>query len=217
MKLRTITIIALLTAYGVASPAFATTPTESAMTIAQSWAQIKYGMSPDAQGAAMEALKKQADNVAASNPGKAETLIWDGIVTSTLASIKGGLGGLSLAKEARSLLEKAEKIDPNALDGSVHTSLGALYYQVPGFPIGFGSTRKAREHLEAALKIAPHGIDANYFWADFMYSQGEYAEAAKALKVALAAPARPGREAADAGRRAEVERLLASATEKLKG
>lgn len=217
MKLRTITIIALLTAYGVASPAFATTPTESAMTIAQSWAQIKYGMSPDAQGPAMEALKKQADSVAASNPGKAETLIWDGIVTSTLASIKGGLGGLSLAKEARSLLEKAEKIDPNALDGSVHTSLGALYYQVPGFPIGFGSTRKAREHLETALKIAPHGIDANYFWADFMYSQGEYAEAAKALKVALAAPGRPGREAADAGRRAEVERLLALATEKLKG
>lgn len=217
MKLRIITIVAMLAAYGAASPAFASNPTESAMAIAQSWAQIKYGMSEDAQGAAMESLKKQADSVAAANPGQAETLIWDGIVTSTLAGIKGGLGGLSLAKEARTLLEKAEKINPNALDGSVHTSLGALYYQVPGFPIGFGSARKAREHLEAALKIAPHGIDANYFWGDFMYSQGDYAEAAKALRAALSAPARPGREIADAGRRAEVERLLALANEKLKG
>ena len=41
-------------------------------------------------------------------------------------------------------------IDPKALAGSAYTSLGSLYYQVPGWPIGFGDDKKAREMLEAA-------------------------------------------------------------------
>jgi Tfp pilus assembly protein PilF len=115
------------------------------------------------------------------------------------------------------LLEKAEKIDGNALDGSAHTSLGALYYQVPAWPIGFGSKDKAREELTAGLRANPRGIDSNYFWGDFLYNQGQYAEAAKTLRTALAAPPRPGREVADAGRRGEVQKLLAAVDGKLGG
>ncbi len=39
-------------------------------------------------------------------------------------------------KEARASLEAALKIAPEALDGSAYTSLGSLYYQVPGWPLG---------------------------------------------------------------------------------
>jgi Tfp pilus assembly protein PilF len=98
---------------------------------------------------------------------------------------------------------------------SAHTSLGALYYQVPGWPIGFGSKDKAREELMAELRANPRGIDSNYFWGDFLYNQGQYAEAAKTLRTALAAPPRPGREVADAGRRGEVQKLLAAVNGKL--
>ena len=199
------------------SPARADPIVDRTMTLAGGWAHIKYAMPDTAQADAMTRLKSQADATVAAAPGRAEPLIWDGIITSTLAGLKGGLGGLSLAKEAKGLLERAEKIDGAALDGSAHTSLGALYYQVPGWPIGFGSKDKAKAELLAGLKANPRGIDSNYFWGDYLYNQGSYAESAKALKAALAAAPRPGREAADAGRRGEIQKLLGAVNAKLKG
>lgn len=214
MGFRNLCAVAILLA--MTAPASADPVADRAMGMANAWAHIKYMTPADTQPDAMARLKGQADAAVAAAPGRAEPLIWDGIITSTLAGLKGGMGGLSLAKEAKALLERAEKIDAASLDGSAHTSLGALYYQVPGWPIGFGSKDKAKAELLAGLKANPRGIDANYFWGDFLYNQGQYAEAAKALKTALAAPARPGRELADAGRRGEIQKLLGVVNAKLR-
>jgi Tfp pilus assembly protein PilF len=123
--------------------------------------------------------------------------------------VKGGLGALGPAKEARAKFEAALAMDENALEGSAHTSLGTLYHKVPGFPIAFGSDKKARMHLEKALKISPNAIDPNYFYGEFLYDEGEYAQALKHLETALKAPPRPGREIADAGRQQEIKALIA--------
>jgi Tfp pilus assembly protein PilF len=136
-------------------------------------------------------------------------------VLSTQAGVEGGLGALGLAKRARAALEAALKIDPNALEGSAYTSLGTLYYKVPGFPLGFGDHKKAKQMLEAALKVNPIGLDPNYFYADFLFGEGRYAEAIVHLEKALLAPPRPSRELADRGRRTEIETLLAKARAKL--
>ena len=80
-----------------------------------------------------------------------------------------------------------------ALDGSAYTSLGSLYYQVPGWPIGFGDDAKARELLQKALALNPEGIDPNYFMGDFLYRKGDYEAARQALARALKAPPRPDR------------------------
>ncbi|AUN32791.1 hypothetical protein C0V82_21055 [Niveispirillum cyanobacteriorum] len=174
------------------------------------WAHVKYEVKgEDAQLADMEGLANQAKTVTAAYPGKAEPLIWEAIILSSEAGIKGGMGALSLVKEAKAKLEAAEQIDPTALDGSVNTSLGSLYYQVPGFPIGFGSDKKAKAYLEKALAQNPDGIDPNYFYGDFLFRQGEYAKARDVLNHALAAAPRPGREVADAGRREEINAVLA--------
>ena len=45
---------------------------------------------------------------------------------------------------------------------------------------------------------------------DFLYRKGDHAGAKQALDKALKAPARPGRELADQGRRKEIESLLAA-------
>lgn len=180
------------------------------------WAHVKYEVTgEDAQLAGMEALVTQAKSVTAAYPGKAEPLVWEAIILSSEAGIKGGMGALSLVKEARTKLEAAEQIDPTALDGSVNTSLGSLYYQVPGFPIGFGSDKKAKAYLEKALAQNPDGIDPNYFYGDFLFRQGEYAKARDVLNHALAAAPRPGREVADAGRRQEINAILAQLESKL--
>ncbi|MDH3888698.1 MAG: tetratricopeptide repeat protein, partial [Gammaproteobacteria bacterium] len=141
--------------------------------------------------------------------------IWLAIVLSTDAGITGGLGALGKVKEARKQLEAAAKINPDALDGSIYTSLGSLYYQVPGWPIGFGDDEQAEQYLKQALALNPDGIDPNYFYGDFMLEEGNYQQAVSYLEKAAAAAPRPGRELADRGRKAEVEEKLAEARKKI--
>jgi len=144
------------------------------------------------------------------NNASAPLLIWSAIIDSSWAGAKGGLGALSLVKQARSNLEKAIEIDPSALQGSAWTSLGALYYQVPGWPVGFGDKDKADAMLKKALTINPEGIDPNYFYGDYLLKVKKTDDAKRYLTKALNAPARPGREIADSGRRRDIERDLAS-------
>jgi len=88
-------------------------------------------------------------------------------------------------------------------------SLGVLYYKVPGSPIGFGDHQRARQLLQQALALDPNGLDANYFWGDFLYDQGDKPGAKAALNKALRAPHDSARPVWDAGRRKEVQTLLA--------
>lgn len=178
------------------------------------WEEIKYRKPAADQEKAFEALSKTATTVRAKYADRAEADIWYGIIVSSYAGAKGGVGALSLVKDAKAALEHALAIDPKALAGSAYTSLGSLYYQVPGWPIGFGDDKKAREMLEAALKLNPDGIDPNYFYGDFLFRKGDYANAKKALEQALKAPARPDRPLADEGRRKEVADLLARIKDK---
>lgn len=211
-------IVAAFFALGLLAPVIASAggaPAPAVVAIRDQWAQVAY-VTPKAQRAsAFESLASQSARLVEERPKDADALIWDGIVRSSLAGERGGLGALSLAKQARRDFEAAIGLDPDALEGAAHTSLGALYYQVPGWPIGFGDEAKARQHLERALAISPDDIDANYFHGDFLREQRDWAGAAAAFGKALAAPARPGREVADRGRRAEATRKLAEVRERL--
>lgn len=179
------------------------------------WAEINYQVADKEREAAFAGLQEEAEQALAQAPDSPELLIWRGIILSSRAGAKGGLGALDLVKQARASLEAALSVDPAALDGSAYTSLGSLYYQVPGWPIGFGSSEKAEEMLREALAINPDGIDPNYFYGDYLFRQKRYDEARSALLHALAAGDRPGREAADEGRREEIRMLLAKVAAKL--
>jgi tetratricopeptide (TPR) repeat protein len=183
---------------------------EDVRALQNEWARIKYERPAAEQEKAFAELAKGADAVRARYPGRAEPQIWYGIIVASHAGARGGLGALSLVKEAKKALELALESDAKALDGSAYTSLGSLYYQVPGWPIGFGNDDKARELLQKALALNPDGIDPNYFLGDFLYRKGDYAGAREALQKALKAPPRPERALADQGRRKEIESLLAA-------
>lgn len=182
--------------------------------IQQRWAQIQYQLPEAQRAAAFEKLASDAEAFTREQPQAAEAWIWNGIVTSSWAGATGGLGALGKVKAARASLEKALALDPDALQGSAYTSLGALYDRVPGWPIGFGDSDKADELLRKALRLNPEGIDSNYFWGDHLYRQGHYVEARAALQKALQAPPRPGRELADQGRRSEIDALLKTIKDK---
>ena len=172
------------------------------------WAKIKYQLPENKQEEAFAALAERAHALSAAHPGKAEPLIWEAIIKSTYAGAKGGLGALSLMKEARDLLLAAEKIDPKAMHGSIYTSLGSFYYMTPGWPIGFGDDDKALEYLNKALEIAPDDMDANFFMGDYWMEQKKYKKAAPYLKKVIALPAVADRPVYSKGRKAEAQALL---------
>lgn len=202
-------LFAALLLLASAAPISAASLDAELLDIQQAWARINYSAAPvDQKAMEFGQLATKAAALSASQPGRAEPMVWHGIALASQAGTKGGLGALSLAKQARSVLESSLKIDAAALSGSAHTSLGTLYHKVPGFPVGFGDDKKARKHLETALKLNPTGIDPNFFYAEFLLDEGETALAIKHLKIAQAAPSRPGRETADAGRRQEIAALL---------
>jgi tetratricopeptide (TPR) repeat protein len=178
------------------------------------WAQIKYVAPAADQEKSFEKLTQAAAALRERYPTRAEPAIWYGIIAGSYAGAKGGLGALSLAKEAKKAFEDALAIDRNALDGSAYTSLGSLYYMVPGWPVGFGDDKKALEMLEAGLALNPAGIDANFFMGDYLFRKGDYAGARAALTKALAAPPRPGRAVADEGGGQEIEARLVKVREK---
>ncbi len=192
-------VVALLLASGVASLAMASPAAKSqfekdVLAVANDWARVKYlSKSDDQRKQYMELVGAKADELAQKYPDRPEALIWDGIVTSERASLTWGLTALNLASRARDVLLKAERMDPKASDAGALTSLGVLYYRVPGFPFGWGDKDKARAYLEAAVKNAPNGRDAHYFYADFLYEQGEYKKAEQVLKKGLSSPAHPER------------------------
>jgi tetratricopeptide (TPR) repeat protein len=187
---------------------------EDVSHVMQEWERVKYSVPPKQQAAEFEKLSKLAQTIMTKYPKRAEPAIWHGIVEASHAGAKGGLGALSLAKNARHSLEHALAIDPAALDGSACTSLGSLYYQVPGWPIGFGDRAKAQTLLMQGLAMNPNGIDPNYFYGDFLFRAGDYEGAEQALVKALQAPPREGRAIADEGRRREVNELLQKVREK---
>jgi tetratricopeptide (TPR) repeat protein len=199
----------MMLALVLAAPmAWSTGVEEEVRVLQRAWEEIKYRKPAAEQPAAYEALAKEAAQVRARYADRAEPEIWYGIIVASHAGAKGGFGALSLAKQAKQALEHALALDAKALEGSAYTSLGSLYYQVPGWPIGFGDDRKARALLESALAVNPDGIDPNFFLGDYLYRKGDYAGARQALEHALKAAPRPGRPLADEGRRLEIETLL---------
>jgi len=208
-------LVGALLALGGARLAAAGPLEDAVADIQHDWEVVKYQTPAKERERRFEALAAKAHQVSEAHPGRSEPLVWEGIVVSSWAGEKGGLGALGLVKQAKGLYEQAIGIAPEALEGSAYNSLGVLYYKVPGWPIGFGDKKRAEELLQSALKLNPKGIDPNYFYGEFLLEQKRPADALAYLERALQAPARPGRQIADAGRREEARVLIEKAREKL--
>lgn len=207
MKMKKI-LIALLTFASLAFSGLSLAQPQPEVWLQDQWAEANYRLSGEQKKQAFKNLVADLDNYVAKYPDNAPVLIWSGIIKSTWAGESGGLGALGQAKAAKADLEAALALDPKALEGSAYTSLGTLYFKVPGWPVGFGNKKKAEQHLKTALEINPNGIDANYFYAEFLRAEGNLLGAEQFYLKALDAPDRPGREVADQGRRKEINAAL---------
>jgi tetratricopeptide (TPR) repeat protein len=180
------------------------------------WAIAKYELTDKAlRLAAVRSLHEETEALVQRHPGRAEPLIWRGIIFILEAEAHSNTTSLSALRNAKNVLEEALSRDPTALNGAAHANLGSLYYEVPGWPISFGNNRKAAEHLVAALQLDPHGREANYFYGDFLLQRGQESEALPYLEKALSVPIRSEHEHADRGRHKEVEYAYRKARQRL--
>lgn len=207
--------VALLAASGAFPLMALAAPVDDAVAdLQRDWEVIRYQTAAAEREKRFEALAAKAHKVSESFPGRSEPLVWEGIIVSSYAGEKGGLGALGLVKQAKALYEAAIQIDGNALEGSAYNSLGVLYYKVPGWPMAFGDKAKASELLQKALSINPKGIDPNFFYGEYLVETKQAEKAVAYLERALQAPPRPGRQVADTGRREEARQLLDKIKEK---
>lgn len=180
--------VCLWLAWGVAS-ADATFDTRF-NTLQEAW-QEAYYLAPDGEKAdRLEVLLGSAEQLRRDFPNRPESWIVHAILLCVYTGVSWGFDALSNIEQARQLLLKAKEMDPKAMDGSAYVTLGALYYQVPGWPISFGDNHMAREYLQKALQLFPNGLDTNYFYGDFLAGEGEYEQAYPYLLRAEQAPIR---------------------------
>ncbi len=187
---------------------------DSLTNIEAEWASIYYSTPKSKQGPAYVQLLDKTANLSKQYPNAAEPIFWQAVVKATYADHQDAFSALGAIHEARDLLVKAIKINPKAMNGSAYVTLGTLYYMVPVWPIAFGDDDAAQQMLETALKINPDGIDANYFYGEFLLLHNKPKDAALYFERASAAPARAEQPYADNQLKAEARLALKNTQER---
>ncbi len=176
---------------------FANSLTPEINQIESQWAAVYYSEKSSDQKTQYLSLIKSAKKLAKDNPGAMEPIIWQAILIATNAAYQSPFKALESITTAKELLEYSIKESPAALDGAAQVALGTLYYMTPGWPISFGSEKKAESLFKKALSINPNTIDSNYFYADYLLTQGDINTAQTYFQKAIASPTRPHQQYAD--------------------
>lgn len=188
---------------------------EAVLSLEYDWAHLYYETPHRQQVAEFPQLLERSARLVTEYPERAEPLILRAIVLCTHAGLTWSFSALGQVESARDLLLRAVDLDPMALEGSAYVTLGALYYQVPGWPISFGDDDLARRYLETAVRLFPDTMDANYFYGDFLLGEGELLKARQHLIKAQGAPLRPDMLIADRKMKQDVEIALRRVEDKL--
>jgi len=160
--------------------------------LTQTWAKVRYEDEGDQRKQKMRELIRQADALAENYPAEADSHLWAGVLRCSLAEVEDKLEALRLVKDCRTNLERALAMNPATEDGYVYAVLGTLYAKVPGWPLAFGDKKKAEELLQKGVAVAPQGMNTNYFYAKFLYEQGNMSGALDYIeRAAKATPPYP--------------------------
>lgn len=193
-----------------AAPLHASELTNAIAHLENDWASAYYQSDETRQRQTYPLLLEKAAELTRRYPHAAEPKIWQATIIATNAAFQSSLSVLSSLESAKSLLEQAIAQNPAALEGAAYVTLGTLYYMVPGWPVSFGDNQLAEQMLKASLKINPNGIDANYFYADYLLQQDRGAEAEEYLRKAIQAPLRKQQVFADSQLQNEAKLALAN-------
>jgi tetratricopeptide (TPR) repeat protein len=178
--------------------------------IADRWAAVTYTQPEESRKADLKKLTAQAEALLSTYPDDENLLTWVGIISASYAGEVGGLKALKIVKKAKKHLEKAININPDALNGGARTTLGTLYYQVPGWPIGFGNKDKAEKLLTESANDFPDDLNTLYFLGSFLADRKRYKEALSVMNHAASINPQENSLVADTGRLAQIRETLST-------
>lgn len=129
-----------------------------------------------------------ADQALALNANDVRGLFWKAAAMGKVAEDSGIINALRMLRPMESMLLKVIELDEHYENAGAHRALGRMYHQLPGFPISFGSNRKALMHLKRAHELFPRDVITRAFYAELLYDSGRKAEARKHAEFVLATP-----------------------------
>ncbi len=92
--------------------------------------------------------------------------------------------------------------------GGPHRAIGRLYHHAPGWPLSIGNKRKALEHLERAVEIAPDFLCNRLWLAELLIDVGKKREARKQLDSVVSTRLNPDHAKEDGGYQEEAAGYL---------
>ena len=184
------------------------------LTVAQEWDQAQYSaMGDHSRMLALQRLGAHIEALSAAAPRDVGLLSWRAVALAAEADATDGPRALLTAGRAKRLLDAAIMLRPDGeIRGMLEATLGALYFQVPGFPLGFGDSAAAEAHFRASLIADPTSPESLFYFGDFLLAQHRDEEAVASFRKALRGLPRAGRPIGDAGLTHRIEAGLALAS-----
>lgn len=167
------------------------------------WEIANFTLDGAAQKEAFDTLLEEAETLRENPTATANDLLWAGIIESSYAGEIGGLSALGHAKQAKRDFESAlESADPEVTPAAL-ASLGTLHSKVPGWPVGFGNDKKAKQFFEDAEQAGAGSLDFYMMYAEYALSKGMKEKALSLLQASEQVAPRSDRQVTDAARIAE--------------
>jgi tetratricopeptide (TPR) repeat protein len=149
-----------------------------------------------------------AETLLREAPGQVEGHYWLAMNLCGQADEGGKFLGRKLLPRIMEELRRSLALNEAYDRAGAHRVLGRIYYEAPGWPMSVGDLEKSRQHLEAAVRLAP-AISTNHLYlAETLMKLNETAAARQQLELVLRsrrAAVRPQDLEED---RAEARRLL---------
>lgn len=85
--------------------------------------------------------------------GHPEAHYWTGVLTGRIGEERGILQSLFMVKDIMAAVDRALELDPD--HAGAHLLASQVYRKAPGWPLSIGDRKKAVEHGEEAVRLAP--------------------------------------------------------------
>ena len=96
-----------------------------------------------------------AETLIREEPNRVEGHYWLALNLCGQADVGSKLLGRRLLPRILEELQRAVALDAAYDQAGAHRVLGRIYYEAPGWPLSVGDMQKSRQHLQAAVRLAP--------------------------------------------------------------
>jgi tetratricopeptide (TPR) repeat protein len=111
---------------------------------------------PESQGMGYyQKGQSYAETLIRGEPNRVEGHYWLAMNLCGQADVGGKLLGRRLLPSILEELQRAIALDETYDQAGAHRVLGRIYFEAPGWPLSVGDLAKSRQHLQAAVRLAP--------------------------------------------------------------